>query len=208
MSALLNGARGTVLALGHVEDDGVGVELRRGVAVHRPGGVMLELRRDELPGLLGGVVAADPRVSVLLQLFKCRRDGGSVSLFDPLVSSDQGGQGDRLRRGKGRIPPGPMLDRLGGGAVRVGVLLPFPMLHHLLFGLRMHALRESGELQRSDLARESKGGGKLALPLPFNGLVLLVVALRVAGVFQPVVRLRLAGTDGFRDREHGGLEVL
>ena len=60
----------SVLALGHIEDDGVGMELRRGVAVYRPGGVMLELRGDELPGGLGGMVAADAGLRVPLQLVR------------------------------------------------------------------------------------------------------------------------------------------
>ena len=44
----LNGARLAVVALGHIEDDGVGVKLRRNVTIDRAGGVMLELRRNEL----------------------------------------------------------------------------------------------------------------------------------------------------------------
>ena len=58
-SLRLQGA-GWPIALGHIEDHGVGVELRRGVAVDRTGGVMLELRGDKLPGSFGGMVAADP----------------------------------------------------------------------------------------------------------------------------------------------------
>jgi hypothetical protein len=35
------------------------MELRRGVAIDRTGGVMLELGGNKLPGRLGGVVPAD-----------------------------------------------------------------------------------------------------------------------------------------------------
>ncbi len=48
-SALLQRVGVAVLALGHVEDDDVRVKLRRGVAVDRPGGVVLEGRRHKLP---------------------------------------------------------------------------------------------------------------------------------------------------------------
>ena len=41
----LNGAGLAVVALGHVEDDRVGVQLRRNVTIHGAGGIMLELCR-------------------------------------------------------------------------------------------------------------------------------------------------------------------
>jgi hypothetical protein len=44
----------------------MGVELRRGVTVHRAGGVMLELGNDELASRLGGIVTADPSLGISL----------------------------------------------------------------------------------------------------------------------------------------------
>ena len=57
-----------VVALGHIEDDGVGVELRRGVAIDRAGGVMLEFGGNELPGRFRRMVAADAGLGVPFQL--------------------------------------------------------------------------------------------------------------------------------------------
>ena len=44
---LLKGAGQSVVPLGDIEDDGVGVELRRGVAINRPRSVVFELGGDE-----------------------------------------------------------------------------------------------------------------------------------------------------------------
>jgi len=71
-TALLQGTCGSILALRYIEDDGVGVKLGSGVAIDRAGGVVLELCGDEFARGLGGVVAADPRLGVPLQL----GDGG------------------------------------------------------------------------------------------------------------------------------------
>ena len=56
----------TVFTLCHVEDDGVRMELRSCVAVHRAGGVVLKFGRDELTRGLGGVVASDASLCVPL----------------------------------------------------------------------------------------------------------------------------------------------
>ncbi len=69
----LNGAElfavlGAVRPHGHIEDDGMGVKLRRGVSIHRAGGIMLELRGYEFACGFGLVIASDPRLGVPLQL--------------------------------------------------------------------------------------------------------------------------------------------
>ena len=67
----------------------MGVELGSGVAIDRAGGVMLELCGDEFAGGFGGVVAADPRLGVPLQL---RKGGGHrlpVGLSHPLIAADK-----------------------------------------------------------------------------------------------------------------------
>ena len=63
-AALLESAGRAVRPLRHIEDDGVGVELGRGVAVDRAGRVVLELGGDESAGRLGWVVPADPCLRV------------------------------------------------------------------------------------------------------------------------------------------------
>jgi hypothetical protein len=42
------------------------MKLRRGIAIDRAGGVMLELGSDELTRALGGMVATDPRLGIPL----------------------------------------------------------------------------------------------------------------------------------------------
>jgi hypothetical protein len=51
----------SVRALGDIEDDGVGMKLRRGVAIDGSRCVVLEFCDDELAGGLGGLIAAESR---------------------------------------------------------------------------------------------------------------------------------------------------
>ena len=66
--------------------------------------------------------------------------GGSMGLADALIAANQGRQRDRLRGGKGRIPSGPVFDRLRGCAISVCVFLGFSMPDHLFVGLGMPPL--------------------------------------------------------------------
>ena len=50
----LDGAWLAIVALSHIEDDGVRMELRRDVAIHRAGGIVLELGGDELAVVSAG----------------------------------------------------------------------------------------------------------------------------------------------------------
>ncbi len=56
----------SMFALGDVKDDSVGMELRRGVAINRAGGVMLKLRRDEPSRRLSRLIASDPCLGIPL----------------------------------------------------------------------------------------------------------------------------------------------
>jgi hypothetical protein len=180
----------------------MGVELRRGVPVHRASGVMLEFRGYEFARLLGGVVAAEPRMCVSLQLVQCGSDGGTMRISHPLIAAHEGRQRNRFGCGKSSIPTGPMFNRLGSGPIRVRVLLREAMFDHLFLSLRMHSFGETVELQRRYVAAESKGGGQLALPLPFYRVALLVVGLRVGCELKLVITLCLACRKGFRNGEH------
>ena len=60
-------SRLAVFALGHIENDGVGVELRRGVPVDGPRGVVLEGRGGEFAGQLRGVHVPESSLCVPLQ---------------------------------------------------------------------------------------------------------------------------------------------
>ena len=94
---ILHGTLLAVLALGDVEDDDMGVELRRGIAVDGSGGVMLE-GRGELSGQLRRLNVADPRLRVPIPLSKSDPNTIAVRLAYPVVSSDKSGQRHRLRR--------------------------------------------------------------------------------------------------------------
>ena len=108
----LQGAVFPRLALRDIEDDGVGMELRSGVAVHGPGGVMLEFGGNEFGRGLRRMVPANPGHRVVLQVFKGDPDALAVRRANAVVTADQCGQRDGLWRGKGRIPPGAMFHRL------------------------------------------------------------------------------------------------
>ena len=60
-ATLLERSRLPILPLGHIEDHGMGVELRRGIAVHWPGSVVLEGRGGELARHFRGVHVAAGR---------------------------------------------------------------------------------------------------------------------------------------------------
>jgi hypothetical protein len=88
----LNSARTVIGALGRVEDHGMGMELRRGITVHRPCRVMLEFCGNELPRRLRRMVAANARLRVPLQLReRCRH---RLAVGDPhaIVATHESGQ--------------------------------------------------------------------------------------------------------------------
>ncbi len=83
-----------VPAFGEIEDDSVGVELRRGVAIDGAGGVVFELGGNELARTLSSIITADPRLRVPLQFGE--RNGHSVTMRFPhaVISTDQSGERD------------------------------------------------------------------------------------------------------------------
>lgn len=88
---------------------------------------MLELRCNESPSGLGGMVAIDARLSVALQLVERDGDGGAMRLAYPVITANERGERRGFRSGKGRVPTSPVLDRLGCGAIGIGILLGRPM---------------------------------------------------------------------------------
>jgi hypothetical protein len=93
-AALLKRPHLSILPLGHVEDDDVRVELRRGIAVHRASRVMLKLCGDKLPRLLGGAIPADTGLRVPLQLIQRDLHGLTVRLSHPVIAADKRRQRD------------------------------------------------------------------------------------------------------------------
>src|SRR6266568_9503672 len=69
----------------HVEDDGVRVELWRDVAIHGPGGVVFELRGNELRCRLRCVIASDPRLCVMLKLLQRNANTRAMSIAHLMI---------------------------------------------------------------------------------------------------------------------------
>ena len=170
---MLERARRAVGPLGHIEDDGVGVKLRRGVAVHWTGGVVLELGGNELAGRFGGMIAADPRLGVLLQ-FRSERDGDSFAVGHRAPAHRRRQAQSKkpiwvlkrshpIRRGARRIlPSSHRLSDIGGTWRWRTSWLPVR---------RVLPLGEPGELLGSHGAGQTELFGELSLPLAGHGFV-------------------------------------
>ena len=72
-----------------IEDDRMGMELRRGVAFDRTAAVMLELGDSPCARRLCRDVAADPRLRVLLHLVERDRHTLPMGLSHPVVAANQ-----------------------------------------------------------------------------------------------------------------------
>ena len=146
----LDGAGLAVVALGHIEDDGMGMELWRNIAIDRAGRIVLELGGDELARGFGRMIPADAGLRVVFELVEGDADALAMRFADTVVAADKRGERDRFGRGKGRIPPGPVLHRLDGLTVGILILVGRSLAHKLLAGLRMLALAEFREVLGGD----------------------------------------------------------
>src|SRR5260370_39942995 len=90
----------TVLALRHVEDHGMGMELGRSIAIDGPRGVVLESGGDKFSGRLRGTDIADPRLRVSLKLLQRGADTLPVCFPHSIIAAHKSGKRYRLRRGK------------------------------------------------------------------------------------------------------------
>ena len=90
--------RRAIGALGDIEDDGVGMKLRRGITIHRTGGVVLELGGHELLCSFGRMIAADPRLRVPLQFIQGSRDCGAMRFPNTFIAANQRRQRYGFRR--------------------------------------------------------------------------------------------------------------
>src|ERR1035441_4181933 len=95
-ATLLQCASRAVWPLCHIEDHRMGMKLRSGIPIDRASGVMLELRGNEFARRLGGIVAADPRLRIPLQLRESDGHCLPVSRTNAVIASDKCGQGNRL----------------------------------------------------------------------------------------------------------------
>jgi hypothetical protein len=126
--ARLQSAGRTIGEFGHVEDYGMGMELRSGVPIDRAGGVMFELCGNKFAGGLGGIVAADPGLRIPLQLRERDGHGLPVGLTHTIVATNQRGKRDGFGCRERRVPPRTMFDRLHSGSVSSRVFLSLAML--------------------------------------------------------------------------------
>ena len=86
-TSLLKRRRFAVLALGHIENDRMSMKLRRSVAIHRTGSVMLKGGGNESARRLGRVDIADVRLRKPLEFAKCYAHTFTVRLADTLIAA-------------------------------------------------------------------------------------------------------------------------
>jgi len=159
----LHGAGLAILALGHIEDHRMRVELRRGIAIDGPRRVVLEGRGGELPRRLRSMDVANPRLRVVLDLAQGHVHALPVRLPHSLIAADKRGQRNGFRGGERRIPSGtvlharhfpPLLALVGSGNL---------MPHQLLFAERVLAFAQPREVVIADCALQAPLLGKPAL---------------------------------------------
>src|SRR5437867_4003293 len=179
----------------------MGMELGRGVAVDRPGAVVLELRGRPFACGFGGMVAADARLDVALELIHCNPDALAMRFPDALVASHESRERNALRRAERRIPSGAVLHGSDCFAAFVFVLECLTVADYGLARFRVLAVGEAHKMLFRDLANKPPFGGEPALPLTEH-VALGVVALLGRGELAPVIAFRLAGAKRPGDGEH------
>ena len=99
-----------VLAHSHVEDHCVCVKLWCCITIDRPCRIVFKRRRKKLTCILRRMNIADARLCVSLQFSK--RDTHALTMCIPHanITAHKRGKRNGLRRGKGCIPSGPVLD--------------------------------------------------------------------------------------------------
>ncbi len=188
----LHGAGLPVLALGDVKDNGMGVELRRRIAIDGTGRVVLEGRGGELACRLRGMHVADPRLRVVLDLDQSDTDALSMRLPHPLIAADKRGQRNGFWCGERGIPSGAMLHACYFPAVFAVVGPGNLMPHKLLFRKRVLAFTQTCKVVIANGTGEAPLLGKSALPLAETLLVAAPVILPLRRELPRVVGPRLA----------------
>ena len=183
----------TVLALRHVEDHGMSMELGRSIAIDGPRSIVLESGGEKFSGRLRGMNIADPRLRVSFKLLKRRAYTLPMGFPHPIVAAHKRGARYRLRRREGGVPPGAMLSAghfLAKFAfIRSRNLMP----HELLFGVRMLALTQPCKVFGTNATLQPPLLCESALPLRMALLIAAPVVLFLRGKLPRMVGLRLAG---------------
>src|SRR5579884_2976279 len=141
------------------------MKLRSCVSIDGPGGVMLELGSNKLPGGFSSMVAADAGLHILFQFIQRGIDGLAVCLARTVISADKGRERYGFWGGKRSIPTGTMLDGSNGLSICRLVLMPLAVLDKLLASLRMLAFTQTRKFFRADRSGETEVPGKPAMPL-------------------------------------------
>ncbi len=189
-----------VRGFGNVENHGMGMQLRCGIAVHRAGAVMLEFGGDHFAGGFSRVVASDTGLDIVLQFVQGNAHALPMSLPDSLIASDQGSDRNTLGRAEGSIPTGSVAGSGDGLALTVLVLTWGSMPHQLFTGLGMLSLGQAIELTRLDLALQTPGFGEFALPLTAHSARLGVVVLVGVRKLLLVIGVSLSAAQRLGDR--------
>ena len=172
----------------------MGMELRRGVAVNRPRGVVLEGRGNEFARRLRRMDIADARLRVPLQLVKRHADTLPMRLPHAVIAAHKRGERYRLRRGERRIPSGAMFH--AGHLLAVFVLRRFAKPdagRAALPCLGMLAFAQSREVLSANCTVQAPLLGELALPFAMSLLIAAPVVLLLRSKLPRMVRPCLAG---------------
>jgi hypothetical protein len=89
-------ARLTILALGFIKDERVGMELWSDIPIHGAGCIVLEFGGNEFARGLGATVSADTGVRIVFELFQGCADAIAVRLTHLIIASDKSCQRNRL----------------------------------------------------------------------------------------------------------------
>src|SRR5215469_12437145 len=118
------------------------VQLRRHVAFHGTGSIMLKLRRDKLRRCLWWVIAADSRLRVVLELLQRCANAFPMCIPHPVIAPDQSSERHGFGRRKCRVPSGTVLHRFDHFSVTALVLVGSALPNQLLARFWMLALAE------------------------------------------------------------------
>src|ERR1700722_1165317 len=88
----LQRSRVTIRSLRDVEEHDMRMKLRRCIAIHRAGAVVLKLGRNPFASSLGGKITPQPCLDETLHFAQCDRNTVSVGITDTLVAANKGGQ--------------------------------------------------------------------------------------------------------------------
>jgi hypothetical protein len=201
-TSLLQRPRLAVLALGHVENDGMSMKLRRSIAIHRAGSVMLEGGGDKIGCRLWRVDIADARLRVPLQFAECYANTLTVRQAHTLVAAHKRGERNGFRRGECRVPPCAMFDTGDFLAVLVVVGLCRLMLDKLRAAFRMLSFAQSSEFLGINETTQSPLLGKPSLPLAMHLRVTAPIILLLRHELTRMVCPRLLCRQCFGDGQH------